>query len=70
MTNLEYMIASLTDQTDDGGTSYEATVHYNVNCPYFEGDKRAHCYKKGFDYLSRENCFSCKHEWLNSEVDE
>lgn len=70
MTNLEYMIASLTDQFDDGGASYEATVHYNVKCPYFEGDERAHCHGKGLDYPSRDNCFPCKHEWLNSEVDE
>ena len=62
MTNLEYMIASLTNQIDDGGASYEATVHYNVNCPYFEGDERAHCYNKGLDYPSRENCFPCKRE--------
>lgn len=69
MTNLEYMIASLTDQIDDGGASYEATVHYNVKCPYSLGDKRAPCYGKESYYQSRENCFSCKHEWLNKEVD-
>lgn len=69
MTNLEYMIASLTDQFDDGGASYECTVHYNIACPYFSDDKRAHC-KDDDVYPSREVCVPCKMEWLESEGDE
>ena len=83
MTNLEYMIASLTDQFDDGGASYEATLYYNVACPYFAGDRRCHCYPeeyrngtaetvkfKDIKDPDRDLCVACKHEWLNSEVDE
>lgn len=70
MTNLEYVISCLTDQVDDGGASYEACVHYHINCPYTDGDTRAHCWQKGLDYPNREHCTACKMEWLEDEVDE
>ena len=70
MTNREYMIGLLSNSSfvDDGGASYEAMVYYNINCPYYAGDKRGHCRADG--KINRENCFSCKEEWLDSEVDE
>ena len=70
MTNREYMVAVLTDQVDDGYASYEAMLHYNISCPYFSGDKRAHCYEKDDSFINRDNCYYCKHEWMENEVDE
>ena len=70
MTNREYMVAVLTDQVDDGGASYEAVLHYDIKCPYFEGDQRAHCDGKDDSFINRDNCYYCKHEWMESEVDE
>lgn len=83
MTNQEYIIAALTDQIDDGGATWEACVHYNINCPYFEGDRRCHCYPEEYrdgtvdrvafkdkKEATRELCVECKAEWLESEVDE
>lgn len=71
MTNREYMIAQLTDDNfiDDGGASWEAMIYYNIACPYFSDDNRAHCYND-FDLICRDTCVSCKAEWLESEVDE
>ena len=72
MTNREYMITLLSDDDafDDGGASYEAMVYYNINCPYNEGDARAHCCMEDYSFINRDNCFHCKQEWLESEVDE
>ena len=69
MTNREYMIALLQDEDfiDNGGISYEAMVYYNIACPYFDGDERAERCDGG---LNRAECFRCKEEWLDSEVDE
>lgn len=71
MKNREYMAKQLTDPDwiDDGGASYEAMVFYNINCPYFAGDKRSHC--NGNEELpTRKICGECKMEWLEAEVDE
>ena len=70
MTNREYMAKQLTDPDwiDDGGASYESMVHYNIDCPYFYGDKRKHCGEG--KKPSRELCSECKMEWLEAEVDE
>lgn len=70
MTNREYMIGLLSSSgfVDDGGASYEAMVYYDVNCPYCAGDKRGYCSSDG--KINRENCYGCKEEWLESEVDE
>lgn len=74
MTNLEYMIANLTSikedspLVDDGGSSEEAFVYYNIPCPYTMGDERAHCFNCD-SCIPREMCSACKYEWLNQEVD-
>lgn len=83
MTNLEYIIAALRNEIDDGGASWEACIHYNIKCPYFEGDRRCHCYPEEYrngtvDRVAfkdqkeptRELCVGCKAEWLEQEVDE
>lgn len=69
MTNREYMINLLQNDSfiDDGGASYEAMVFYHIACPYFEGDRRCKC--RSGD-INRENCYQCKEEWLDSEVEE
>ena len=63
MTNREYMINLLLDglesrlnrvSIDDGGASEEAMIYYNINCPYYAGDKRAYCRKEGSLVSSRE----------------
>lgn len=69
MTNLEYLIAALTGQIDDGGASEEAAIYYNIDCPYFHGDPRAHCRGLDCENITREVCVACKAEWLESEVD-
>ena len=70
--NREYLIRQLADPDwiDDGWASFEATVHYNIKCPYFSGDKRAHCYGNPDEFINRENCYFCKLAWLDTEVDE
>lgn len=68
MTNQEYIIACLNDEIDDGGASFESCVYYNIACPYADGDERAHCHN--IDFITRNLCFDCKREWLESEVDE
>ncbi len=73
MTNREYMAKQLTDPDwiDDGGAAYLSMVEYNIACPYFSKDSRAHC-RKMPDYISptRQECGQCKLEWLEAEVDE
>ena len=72
MTNREYLIEMLSDDNfiDDGGASYEAMLNYSIKCPYFSGDKRAHCHGKDDNFICRNNCYWCKQEWLDAEVDE
>lgn len=69
MTNREYLIAQLRDEDfiDDSGASYEATVLCAISCPYYMNDERAICKRND---INRDNCFKCKQEWLDSEVDE
>lgn len=66
MTNLEYLIAALTDKIDDGGSAYEAAVHYNIACPHFLCEQNLPCDRRA---PSREICVPCKMEWLNKEID-
>lgn len=70
MTNREYLLALLDDENhiDDGGSSYEAMVYYNIACPYLGYDERAKC--KDYIAPQRNVCVECKMEWLDSEVDE
>ena len=68
MNNRQYLIAQLSDENfiDDCGASYEATIFYNINCPYFYHDDRAFCHNKT---ATRNMCFRCKQKWLDSEID-
>mgnify|MGYP004646375851 FL=1 len=70
MRNREYVARQLMEKDfiDDGGSSYEATVFYNIACPYTVGDPRAHCYKKTVT-ITRKRCYNCKEEWLNNPVE-
>lgn len=65
MTNLQYLIACLTDQIDDGGASFEAAVHYHIACPHFLCDENLPCEDQE---PSRKVCYPCKVAWLNAEV--
>lgn len=66
MRNREYVARML--MGEDGGSSYEATVFYNIACPYTVGDPRAHCYNKNAT-MTRKRCYNCKEEWLNQPVE-
>lgn len=70
MQNREYVARQLMeeDYVDDGGSSYEATVFYNIACPYTVGDPRAHCYNQNAT-MTRKRCYNCKEEWLNQPVE-
>ena len=70
-TNREYLIRSLADPNweDDGGAAYDSMLYYHVDCPYREGDPRAHCCGKPDDFINWDNCNACKEEWLDREVD-
>ena len=70
MRNREYVARQLMEKdfVDDGGSSYEATVFYNIACPYTVGDPKAHCYKKTVT-ITRKRCYNCKEEWLNQPVE-
>lgn len=71
MTNREFMAKVLSDENldpFDNGADGEALVFYNIKCPYYLGDKRAHC--NGKVSINRELCVACKMEWLEMEVDE
>lgn len=72
MTNREYMAKQLSDPDwiDDGGASYISMVEYNIACPYFCGDKRAHCNSGDHGMPTRKMCEECKMEWLEMDVDE
>ena len=82
MTNREYIINLLLDglefsekcfkrvSIDDGGSSEEAMIHYNIKCPYYAGDNRAYCRKESSLVPSREMCVACKEHWLEQEVDD
>ena len=44
ITNLDYIIAALKDEIDDGGASREAVVYYNIACPIRSGPSRCDDY--------------------------
>lgn len=68
MTNREMLIKALQDDFDDYAYS-ESVIAYHVECPYFSGDKRAHCHEsKEPDRFGI--CMACKLEWLDQKVDE
>ena len=67
MKNKKALIMAINEKFDDWALS-ELWIHYYVSCPYFAGDKRAHCYADP-EKVNRENCYACKREWLDSEMD-
>ena len=79
MTNINYLVNQLLDimesngipferfSVDDAGASAEASVYYNISCPYTVGDNRAHCTSES---MSRDTCTRCKLNWLENKVDE
>ena len=69
MTNKEFLIACMNGKIDDGGSAWEASLHYHIACPYFAGDERAYCHENE-DNIGRDLCVRCKANWLDSEVDE
>lgn len=68
-TNLDYIIAALTGEIDDGGTSFESVVHYNIDCPHVEGETDLPCDNPNVEPC-RDICVPCKIEWLYGEYDE
>ena len=75
-TNCEYIVRQLAEPNwlDDGGTSYEATVGYRIECPYIGDDERAHCHGRPDEYITGprgfDHCSACKMEWLEQVMDE
>ena len=68
VTNWDYMKLAIDGEIDDGGASYEATIHYSIACPYFYGDPRAKCNGKDVE-PNRDLCVECKEQWLNDEYE-
>lgn len=78
MTNINYLVNQLLDimesdgipferfSVDDAGASTEASVYYNIACPYTVSDNRAHCSSES---INRDTCTRCKLNWLKNEVD-
>jgi len=66
VTNLQFLIAALTGEIDDGGASFEAEVHYHIACPHFQGEENLPCEDHE---PSREICVPCKMQWLEAEFD-
>lgn len=79
MTNINYLVNQLLDimesdgipferfSLDDAWASNEASVYYNIACPYTVSDNRAHCTSES---MGRNTCTQCKLNWLENEVDE
>ena len=65
-TNLDYIVAALTDEIDDGGASFESVVHYHLSCPHFSDEIGLPCDDAE---ISREICVPCKMEWLEKEYE-
>ena len=80
-TNREEMIALLLDNSedkektlkralaldyDDGGSSEEAMINYNIDCPYCNNKD---CMLSENEEPNRETCVECKARWLNKKVD-
>ena len=71
ITNRQYLIEQLEDPNfiDDSGASYEATIYYNIACPYFCGDEIA-LLKRENKALSDDNEMKCElNEELNKALD-
>ncbi|MGN0362153.1 MAG: hypothetical protein ACI4ET_04860 [Bilifractor sp.] len=83
ITNAEYMISMLMDllyengiklhdfDIDDGGSSMETMIYANIECPYHYGEEQAECDSNGPCVSpTREQCTTCKYNWLISEIDD
>lgn len=73
MTNRQYMIGLLSNVSfvDDGGKSYESMLHLHLSCPYYKDDERCHCKDLDvWEFETKTMCCACKHEWLDSEVED
>ena len=73
MINREYLIEQLNNNNfiDDSGASYEATIFYNIACPYICGCEKRLCKSlKAYESPTRDMCFECKEKWLDSYVDQ
>lgn len=81
LTNREEMIAILLDgsedkektlkralsiEIDDGGSSEEAMIHYNIGCPYCTYKD---CMLTKDEEPNRKTCVKCKAKWLDKKVD-
>lgn len=53
---------------EDYGVSYEEIVYYINDCPYQNGDERRKCKDIATEDVTRNMCYGCKCEWLDSEV--
>lgn len=70
-TNKDYIIAALTDDIDDGGSSYVSVAEYQIDCPYtWYKDCLNHIKDTEFDTKEyKQNCVKCKLAWLEREYD-
>ena len=70
-TNLDYLIAALSDEIDDGGASYESVAEYNIECPYYGNYDCLNDHEDN-EYDTPEwnkGCLRCKLSWLLREYD-
>ena len=65
-TNLDYIVAALKNEIDDGGASFEAVVNYYISCPHYSGEVNLPCDDAE---ISRQICVPCKMEWLEKEYE-
>lgn len=70
-TNKDYIILGLTDEIDDGGSSYVSIAEYQIACPY---NSMSDCLNdhEGNKYDTKEykdGCRRCKLAWLDREYD-
>lgn len=71
VTNKDYIIAALTHNIDDGGSSYVSVAEYQIDCPYV-WDKDCLNYHKNTTHGTKEyneNCVKCKLAWLDRAYD-
>ena len=58
---------ALSKLIDDGGSSEEAMIHYNINCPYCDNKD---CKLKRDEAPNRKTCVMCKAQWLDRKVND
>ena len=70
-TNKDYLIAVLSDNIDDGGSSYASVAEYNIECPYLGMEDCLNEHNE-YEYGTEEykgGCIRCKLRWLDREYD-